>query len=81
MVELKHLYVRPAYRRGGAASTLMHHAHRHAAGYGFAHLVLDVIPTRTHVIDFYRRLGYTDGEPYSAEAPDPMIYLQRPANL
>nr|BFE57988.1 N-acetyltransferase [Dactylosporangium thailandense] len=79
-IEVKRLYVRPTHRRGGTARLLMHHAHRHAADHGFARLVLDVMPTRTDVIDFYRRLGYTDAEPYPAEAPDPMIYLQRPSN-
>jgi ribosomal protein S18 acetylase RimI-like enzyme len=49
----------------------MRHAHRHAADHGFARLVLDVMPTRTHVIDFYRRLGYTDADPYTAETSDP----------
>lgn len=80
IIEVKRLYVRPAHRRRGAANMLMHHAHCHATDNGFARLVLDVMPTRTHVIDFYRRLGYTDAHPYPAEAADPMIYLQRPAN-
>jgi hypothetical protein len=35
------------------------------------------MPTRTIVIDFYRRLGDTDAEPYPTEAPDPMVYMQR----
>jgi hypothetical protein len=34
---------------------------------------------RTFVIDFYRRPGYTEIEP-PVEAPDPMVYMQRPAN-
>jgi ribosomal protein S18 acetylase RimI-like enzyme len=80
-IEVRRLYVRPAHRRGGVARMLMHHAHRHAARHGFTRLVLDVMPTRTLVIDFYRRLGYTGAEPYPTEAPDPMIYLQRPADL
>jgi predicted acetyltransferase len=78
-IEVRRLYVRPAHRRGGAAHTLMQHAHRHAAHQGFVRLVLDVMPTRTRVIDFYRRLGYTDTEP-PTEAPDPMVYMQRPAS-
>jgi ribosomal protein S18 acetylase RimI-like enzyme len=55
----------------------MNHAHRHAARHGYTRLVLDVMPSRTQVIDFYRRIGYTDAEPYPTEAPDPMVYLQR----
>jgi GNAT superfamily N-acetyltransferase len=75
--EVKRLYVRPAHRRSGVARLLMNHAHQHAADHGFTRLILDVIPTRTHVIDFYRRLGYTETEPYPAESADPMIYMQR----
>ena len=52
------------------------HAHRHAYRHGFTRLVLDVIPERRAVINFYRRLGYTDTVPYAPE-PFPMIYLER----
>jgi hypothetical protein len=47
---------------------------------GFTRLVLDVMRSRTHVIDFYRRLGYTDVDP-PIGAPDFMIYMQRPVSL
>lgn len=77
-IEVKRLYVRPAHR-GGIGRLLMGHAHRHAYQHGFTHLALDVIPERRTVIDFYRRLGYTDAAPYTAE-PFPMIYLKRPTS-
>ena len=51
-------------------------AHEHAARVGFARTVLDVMPSRTAVIDFYRRLGYTDTAPYT-DWPLPMVYLER----
>ena len=79
-IEVKRLYVRPAHRRGGAARLLMHHAHSHAAQQGFGRLVLDVMPSRTHVIDFYRRLGYSEAEPYRAEGPWPKVCLERPTD-
>jgi ribosomal protein S18 acetylase RimI-like enzyme len=75
--EVKRLYVRPAHR-GGIGRILMDHAHQHAAQRHFTRVVLDVLPTRTAVISFYRRLGYTDTEPHDAESPIPMIYMQRP---
>jgi ribosomal protein S18 acetylase RimI-like enzyme len=74
-VEVKRLYVRPAYRRDGIARTLMTSAHEHAAAAGFTRTVLDVMPMRTEVIAFYRRLGYRDTEPYHDW---PMVYLDRP---
>lgn len=71
--EVKRLYVRPALRGRGVAADLMERIHRHAAGQGFARLVLDVLPTRTAVISFYRCLGYVDAEPHPS--PIPMVYL------
>lgn len=73
--EVKRLYVRPT-QRGGIGRILMEHAHQHAAQHGLTRLVLDVLPTRTAAISFYRRLGYTDIDPYRTESR-PMIYLQR----
>lgn len=75
--EIKRLYVRAAHRRKGIARALMGHAHDHAARRGITRLILDVLPTRTNVIDFYRRLGYTDAEPYATSPSVPMIYMQR----
>jgi ribosomal protein S18 acetylase RimI-like enzyme len=76
--EVKRLYVRPGHR-GGTGRLLMNHAHLHAAHHGITHLVLDVLPSRQRVIDFYRRLGYTDSEPFANESPTPMVYMQRSA--
>jgi hypothetical protein len=40
-------------------------------------LVLDVLPARTGVVSFYRRLGYIETGPFAAESPVPMIYMAR----
>jgi len=75
--EIKRLYVRPAHRGKGIARTLMSHAHHHAAQHGTIRLILDVLPARTAVIGFYRRLDYTETEPCATESPIPTIYMQR----
>jgi ribosomal protein S18 acetylase RimI-like enzyme len=75
--EVRRLYVRPAHRGHGIARTLTGHAHDHAARHGMTRLVLDVLPARTAVISFYRRLGYTETEPFETESPVPMIYMER----
>ena len=77
-VEVKRLYVRPPYRGSGIARALMTSAHEHAARVGFARTVLDVMPSRTEVIAFYRRLGYTDTAQFT-DWPLPMVYLERPS--
>lgn len=76
--EVKRLYVRPGFRGNGIARALMSHGHGHAARHGLTRLVLDVLPARTAVIDFYRRLGYTVTEPPETGSPVPMIHLERP---
>jgi GNAT superfamily N-acetyltransferase len=75
--EVRRLYVRPAHRGSGIARTLMGHAHDHAARHGMTRLILDVLPARTAVVSFYRRLGYTETEPFETESPVPMIYMER----
>jgi hypothetical protein len=71
------LYVRPAFSGNGIARTLMSNAHDHADRHGMTRLILDVLPARTGVVSFYRRLGYTETRPLAAESPVPMIYMAR----
>src|ERR1035438_993114 len=71
--EVKHLYVRPD-ERGGVGRLLMEHLDRRAADGGIRRLVLDVLTSRTQVIDLYRQLGYTDTEPYTRE-PVPATFM------
>ncbi len=75
--EVKRLYVRPACRGNGIARALMNHAHSHAARHGVNRLILDVLPSRTAVIAFYRRIGYAETSPHAAESPVPMMYMDR----
>ena len=74
--EVKRLFVRPRHRSRGIARRLMAGVHERAADQGMAKLVLDVLPSRTRVIDFYRDLGYTDASPPAGET-FPMVYLER----
>jgi GNAT superfamily N-acetyltransferase len=79
--EVRRLYVRPAHRGNGIARTLMCRAHHHAARHGMTRLILDVLPARTAVISFYRRLGYAETESFETESPVPMIYLERAVTM
>jgi ribosomal protein S18 acetylase RimI-like enzyme len=77
--EVKRLYVRPAHRRLGIARTLMSHVHQHAARSGLIGLVLDVLPTRTEAIGFYRGLGYRDYGSVVTGSPAGLICMERAA--
>ena len=74
---IKRLYVRPTHRGHGIARALMNHAHHHAARHGIDRLVVDGLPARASLIDFCRRLGYTESEPYGAGLPASMMCLER----
>ena len=71
--EVKHLYVRPD-ERGGIGRLLMDALHSRARENDLRRIVLDVLTRRKSVINFYRRLGYVDTEPYTVE-PVPVIFL------
>jgi len=75
--EVKRLYVRPAHRGQGVARALMARLHSHAATQGIEQVILDVMRSRTDATGFYRRLGYTDTEPFPTRSPVPMVYLRR----
>jgi len=72
--EVKRLYVRPTDRGRGVAGALMAGVHDRARRAGFERLVLDVLPSRVRVLDWYRTLGYAETEPYTEE-PVPMAFL------
>jgi len=72
--EVKRLYVRPD-ERGGIGRLLMEHLHSQAADGGIRRLLLDVLTSRTRVIELYRQLGYTDTVPYTRE-PVPVVFME-----
>jgi ribosomal protein S18 acetylase RimI-like enzyme len=74
--ELRRLWVRAGYRRGGVARALAVASLVRAAELGYERVVLDVVPTRTGAIDLYRSLGFSEIEPYD-EYPFPMVFLAR----
>jgi ribosomal protein S18 acetylase RimI-like enzyme len=58
--EVKRLFVRAPHRRAGVARALMAEAASRARACGLAELVLEVMLSRVHVVDFYRRLGFEE---------------------
>ncbi len=74
--EAKRLFVAPEGRSLGIASLLMDELHAHAERAGFARLVLDVMPSRGAVIEWYRRLGYAEVAA-PQENPYGMVFMER----
>ena len=74
--EVRRLWVRPPFRRGGVARALTIACLDRAAALGYERVVLDVVPSRIGAIALYRSLGFTEVEPYE-EFPFPMVFLAR----
>ena len=78
--EISRLYVRPENRRAGIARRLMGRAEAFAGELGASRLILDVLPTRHTVIEWYTRLGFSEIAPYE-DLPMPMIFLAKKIDL
>jgi GNAT superfamily N-acetyltransferase len=74
--EISRLYVREAYRTSGIATQLMASAEAYARTRRARRLILDVLPGRERVIEWYRRSGFTDTDPFE-DLPMPMVYLAK----
>jgi ribosomal protein S18 acetylase RimI-like enzyme len=74
--EIARLHVRPAHRGSRIATRLMKAAEHHARTLNADRLILDVLPSRAAVIDWYRRRGFRDAAPFD-DAPIPMVYLEK----
>ena len=53
----------------------MESLHDRSASLGLSELILDVMPSRTSVIDLYRTLGYLEYEPRHEKSS--MVYMRR----
>ena len=74
--ELRRLWVEPPYRGSGIGSKLLKECLDWAKKNGATEVVLDVVPTRTRAIEWYRRWGFENTEPFE-EIPFEMVYLRK----
>jgi ribosomal protein S18 acetylase RimI-like enzyme len=74
--EMKRMWIRPEFRRRGAARALAVALLDHARHLGYREMVLDVVPQRTAAIALYRDLGFRECAP-THEYPFSMVFLSR----
>jgi len=74
--DMNRLWIRPAYRRGGAGRALCEAAMHTARDLGYRRMHLDVVPERTTAIAMYRSLGFVETPP-THEYPFAMVFLGR----
>lgn len=73
--ELKRLYVRPAYRRGGAGRQLLTAAIAKARQLGYRHLVLNTLPDMHAARALYLHEGFREIAAYAENPPLGLRYF------
>lgn len=74
--EVKRLYVRPEYRNRGLALQLLARLIEEARQCGYRALYADTLPSMTSAFRLYKRIGFTEVEPYSENPTPDAIYLR-----
>ena len=78
--EMKRLYVRPAYRSDGVGRLLAERVIHEAATAGYLRMRLDTLPTMETALQLYRRLGFRDIAPYTANPLKGAVFLELQLN-
>ncbi|HEY3185041.1 MAG TPA: GNAT family N-acetyltransferase, partial [Gaiellaceae bacterium] len=74
--EMKRLYVRAEHRGAGLGRLLAEAVVAEARGLGYARMRLDTVPGMESAQSLYRRLGFTEIEPYTANPVDGARFLE-----
>lgn len=75
--EMKRLYVRPSARGLGVGRALTDEILRHAAGIGYAEVVLDTLPSMREAQQLYEQIGFDEIEPYRLNPIPGTRYLRK----
>jgi putative acetyltransferase len=78
--EMKRLYVRPAHRSGGVGRLLVERVIHEAATAGYRRMRLDTLPTMEAALALYRRLGFREIAPYTANPVKGAVFLELQLN-
>ena len=74
--EAKRMYVRPAYRGQGIATSLLERLVKEARGAGYKEMYGDTLKTMGAALEWYFRLGFREVGPYSPNPTPDAIYLR-----
>ena len=75
--EMKRLYVKPDYRKNNAGRLLVDEIIKFACQDGYSEMVLDTIEPLQSAIRLYKKVGFTETEPYYDNPMDDVIYFRK----
>jgi len=75
--ELKHLYVRPAFRKQQVAHALVNAVHERAVGERFAEIYLDSLPSMGAAHRLYASYGYEPCDRYTEDHVAHKIFMRK----
>ena len=75
--EMKRLYVRDAFKGTGLGRNLSERLVADAKNLGFTRMRLDTLPQLTAAIALYRKLGFTEIEPYYHNPNDGVLFFEK----
>ena len=75
--EMKRLYVKPDCRKNNAGQLLVDEIIEFARQDGYSEMVLDTIEPLQSAIRLYKKVGFTETEPYYDNPMDDVIYLRK----
>jgi len=76
--EAKRLYVRPQYRGKGLGRSLLSRLLEEARSAGYREIYGDTLRSMTAAFEMYRRIGFTEVEPYSSNPTPGAVFLRLP---
>lgn len=75
--EMKRLYVKPSYRGMKLGKKLIEELIAHARQAGYKEMVLDTIVPLQSAIHLYKKLGFTECEPYYHNSMPDVLYFRK----
>lgn len=75
--EMKRLYVKPDFRKNNAGRLLVDEIINLARQDGYSEMVLDTIEPLQSAIRLYKKVGFTETEPYYDNPMDDVIYFRK----
>lgn len=75
--EVKRLYIKPAYRKNGAAARLLAILEEYAISVRYQSLKLDTLSSMVPAMTFYKKYGYEETSPYYHNPNENAVYFEK----